>query len=304
MTDRRDESTSDSGRGRPAHRSVAVRLVVAFAVAAQAGRLPAADDIVADAATARAGHKGQQRAHVSLDQQIDSLFAAKPGADRTEQPRRRLFEAIQLEVDALAAVCSLTDEQESKCLAAARLDAAHATEGIERLRQRYAGRTLDLQDPAGQAEWQRFHKEAQDQQMRMQQAAGRAELLGRVIEGTLDAGQREAWRREQDQRMRFQWQSMVDAGMAQLDVALGLTSAQHGSIRGLLLEQPLRLNLPRVWATGNHFAPFLCKHALSRIDHKKLKPLVNDRQWKTLGQFIEQGKGITAQLKQQQMIVE
>ena len=55
---------------------------------------------------------------------------------------------------------------------------------------------------------------------------------------------------------------------------------------------------------GNHFAPFVCKYALSRLDQQRLAALVNERQQKTLRQFIDQGRGMAAHLKQQQIIFE
>ena len=73
---------------------------------------------------------------------------------------------------------------------------------------------------------------------------------------------------------------------------------------GLLMEEPLRINPSRLRMHGNHFAPFVCKYALSRIDQKRLDSLINERQRKTLRQFIDQGRGMAAHLKQQQMIFE
>jgi hypothetical protein len=43
---------------------------------------------------------------------------------------------------------------------------------------------------------------------------------------------------------------------------------------------------------------------LSRLDQQRLAALINERQQKTLRQFIDQGKGMAAHLKQQQIIFE
>ena len=79
---------------------------------------------------------------------------------------------------------------------------------------------------------------------------------------------------------------------------------QYDAIRALLLEKPLRMNPTKIWMHGIHFPPFVCCYGLSRLDQTKLKALVNERQWKILVQFIEQGKGMAQQLKQQKMIQE
>jgi hypothetical protein len=90
----------------------------------------------------------------------------------------------------------------------------------------------------------------------------------------------------------------------QLDVALGLNAEQYEAIRGLLLEKPLRINPAKLWTHGSHFPPFVCRYGLSRVDQTRLKALVNERQRKMLGQFIEQGKGMAEHLRQQKMILE
>jgi hypothetical protein len=147
-------------------------------------------------------------------------------------------------------------------------------------------------------------EEAQTMQAKLQDVGGETSLMAKVIAGVLDDTQRSVWRRESELRKRYQWQSVVDAGMAQIDIALGLSSEQHEAMRGMLMEKPLRINPSRLRMHGNHFAPFVCKYALSRLDQERLAALINERQQKTLRQFIDQGKGMATHLKQQQMIFE
>ena len=260
------------------------------------------DDTVVDAAAMRAQEQGQQQQQVVLDQQMNGMFYPVEG--NAEKSRQQCLDRLLLQVSAVEEICGLTPEQRRKCEAAAKLDVARAMDEIETVRQRYSGRTVDLQNPAGQAEWQRFHQDAQAVQSKLQDVGGETSLLRKVIAGILDDEQRSDWRRESDQRTQYQWRSVVDAGMVQLDVALGLTAEQHEAILGLLMEKPLRINQAKIWVHGNHFPPFVCRYGLSRLDQAKLKALVNERQWKMLGQFIEQGKGMSEHLKQQKMILE
>ena len=260
------------------------------------------DDTVVDAAAQRAQEQGQQQQQVVLDQQMSGMFFPVEG--NAEKSRQQCLDRLLLQVSAVDEICGLTAEQGRKCEAAAKLDAARAMDEIEAVRQRYSGRTLDLQNPAGQAEWQRFHQDAQAVQAKLQDAGGETSLLRKVIPGILDDEQRSDWRRESDLRTQYQWRSVVDAGMVQLDVALGLTSEQHEAILGLLMEKPLRINQAKIWMHGNHFPPYVCRYGLAQLDQAKLKALVNERQWKMLGQFIEQGKGMSVHLKQQKIILE
>jgi hypothetical protein len=260
------------------------------------------DDTVVDAAAMRADGQSQQSEGIMLDQQMNGMFFQPSGNE--DQAVQQCLGRLLLEVSALDEVCGLSDRQRSKCETAARLDVARAMDDIDSVRRRYAGQTLNLQDPAGQQEWQRFMQETQAVQTKLQEAGGETSLVTKVIAGFLDDGQRSVWRRELELRRLYQWRSVVDAGMAQIDIVLGLSTAQHEAIHAILMEKPLRINAARLRMHGNHFAPFVCKYALSQIDKKRLESLINERQQKTLRQFIDQGKGMAAHLKQQQILFE
>jgi len=262
------------------------------------------DDTVVDAAAKKASGAGASQQLVMLDQQMDGMFFQ--GRGDAEQVRQQCLGRLMLEVSALDGICRLSAEQRAKCETAARLDVARAMDDIEAVRRRYAGRTIDLQNAAGQAEMQRFSKEGQVVLAKLQDIGGDTSLFVRVIAGILDDMQRSAWQRESRLREQSRWRSVVDAGMSQLDVSLGLTSAQHDAIRGMLMDKPLRINHAKIWMQGNgsHFAPFVCRYGLTQLDQSQLKALLNERQWKTLVQFIDQGRGMATHLKQQKMILE
>ncbi len=261
------------------------------------------DDTVVDAAAARrANDQSQQSQQVMLDQQMNGMFFAPSGNE--EQAVQQCLGRLLLEVSAVDEVCGLSDRQRLKCETAARLDVAQAIDDIDGVRRRYAGQTINLQDPAGQQAWQPFLQEAQTVQARLQDVGGRKSLMTKVIAGVLDDVQQVAWRRESELRRRYQWQSVVDVGMTQLDLTLGLTSAQHDAMCALLMEKPLRINHAKLSLHGSHFAPYVCKYGLSLVDWAKLQALLSERQQKTLRESIGQGKGMATHLKQQQMIFE
>jgi hypothetical protein len=260
------------------------------------------DDTVVDAAARRANDQSQQSQQVMLDQQMNGMFFQPSGNE--EQAVQQCLGRLLLEVSALDEVCQLSDSQRLKCETAARLDVAQAIDDIDAVRRRYRGQTINLQDPAGQQAWQRFLQEAQAVQARLQDVRGGKSLMTKVIAGVLDDVQQAAWRRESERRRRYQWQSVVDAGMTQLDLTLGLTSAQHDAMCALLMEKPLRINHAKLSLHGNHFAPYVCKYGLSLVDWEKLQALLSKRQQKTLRESIGQGKGMAMHLKQQQILFE
>ena len=269
------------------------------------GMLRGADDTVVDAAAARKIDQGQQQQRIVLDQQMNGIFFQ--GGGDMAQSRQQFLDRRLLQVAALADVCGLMEAQRRKFETAARLDTARTFDGIEAVRQKYAGRTVDLQNPAGQAEWQRFQQDAAAVRTRLQETGGPESLLEKVIAQILDDGQRADWRREVELRRRHQWQNVVDTGMSQFDTALGLTTAQHEAVEKLLMDKPLSVRAAvRLHSRGN-VTPNFCnifKYALSKLDQQQLKALVNDRQWKTLGTFVEQGRDIAPHLRQLKMIVE
>ncbi|MFM8891778.1 MAG: hypothetical protein ACKOTB_09205 [Planctomycetia bacterium] len=239
---------------------------------------------------------------IDLDQQLSGMLF-QPSGDM-EAVRQRIEERVALEISALDEVAELNASQKRTCETAAGLDVARLFEAVEAVRDRYAGRMIDLQDAQGQEEWQRFIPEVQALQSRLQDADGDDKLLVRLLPAVLDAAQQEAWRQELAARSRWQWGSVVEAGMAQFDAALGLTAKQHEAIRELLLERPVRVSTPRLRQHGGHFIPFVCRYALSQVDRKRLEACVSPRQWQSLAAAIEQGRGMVQHLKQTKIILE
>jgi hypothetical protein len=123
------------------------------------------DDTVVDAAAKKASEAGMAAQLLMLDQQMDGMFFQ--GLGDAEQARHQWLGRLLLEVSALDAICRLSAAQRAKCETAARLDVASVMDEIEAVRRRYAGRTIDLQNLAGQEEFQRFSREAQAVQARL-----------------------------------------------------------------------------------------------------------------------------------------
>jgi len=260
------------------------------------------DDTVVDAASRQKTGQRQQLQQIELDQQMNSMLFQ--GMGNPKLARQKFIDRLLLEVSGVDEICGLTDQQRLKCETAARLDVARMMDDVDVVRRRYAGRTIDLNSPADQAEWNRFHRDVTVVQAKLTGEGDATSLLERVIAGVLDDTQRSVWERESELRRQYQWQSVVETGLTQLDLALGLTAEQHDAIRGMLMEQPLRMNGGMVWGQHNHIEPYICRYAMSRLDRSRLDALVSKRQRKMLGQFIDQGQGMADYLKQQKLILE
>ena len=260
------------------------------------------DDTVVDAATRQKTGRGMQLQQIELYQQMNSIFFQ--GVGNSKLARQKFIDRLLLQVSAVDEVCGLNDQQRLKCETAARLDVARMMDDVDVVRRRYAGRTIDLNSPADQAEWNRFHRDATVVQAKLTGEGDATSLLERVIAGVLDDTQRSVWERESELRRQYQWQSVVESGLTQLDLALGLTAEQHDAIRGMLMEQPLRMNGGMILGQQNHVEPYICRYALSRLDRSRLDALVSERQQKMLGECIEQGQAMAEWLKQRKLILE
>ena len=260
------------------------------------------DDTVVDAATRQKTGRGMQLQQIELDQQMNSIFFQ--GVGNSKLARQKFIDRLLLQVSAVDAVCGLNDQQRLKCETAARLDVARMMDDVDVVRRRYAGRTIDLNSPADQAEWNRFQRDATVVQAKLTGEGDATSLLERVIAGVLDDTQRSVWERESELRRQHQWQSVVETGLTQLDLALGLTAEQHDAIRGMLMEQPLRMNGGMVLGQQNHVEPYICRYALSRLDRSRLDALVSERQQKMLGECIDHGQAMGEWLKQRKLILE
>ena len=260
------------------------------------------DDTVVDAATRQKTGQRLQPQQIDLDQQMKSMFFQ--GVGNPKLARQKFIDKLLLEVSGVDEICGLTDQQRLKCETAARLDVARMMDDVDVVLRRYAGRTIDLNSPADQAEWNRFHRDATVVQAKLTGEYDATSLLERVIARVLDDTQRSVWERESELRRQYQWQSVVESGLTQLDLALGLTAEQHDAISGMLLEQPLRMNGGMILGQHTHAEPFICKYALSRLDRSRLDALVSERQQKMLGECIEQGQAMAEWLKQRKLILE
>jgi len=279
----------------------ALVLLVAAGIAAilAAGRMAdAADDVVVAAVEAPTTPSGHQ---ISLDQQMRAMLGGRGASE--ERWREQVHAKAMLIVSAVDAACGLTELQRKKLEIAARIDIGPAWDEVESIRSRYAGRTVDLQKQENHAEWNRFH---QDMSRLQEMLAGSEQdpALMRALIGTiLDDDQRSRWERQSAERERLQWLAVVDEGMAAFDLQFGLTTRQHDAIRGLLVEQRVRLDPQKVWQQGPQGLPMICWHVLGRIDERRLKEIVSERQWPILAGVIQQGKAMT-HLKQQKIILD
>lgn len=274
-------------------------VLLAAAVLAVGRMADAADDVVVAAVAAPTPTPAQQ---ISLDQQMQGMLGGRGVSE--DRWREQVHAKAMLLVSAVDAACGLTEAQRKKLGIAAQLDGGPAWDEVEAIRSRYAGRTIDLQKQENHAEWNRFHQDMRRLQEML--AGGEADppLLRATIGTILEEEQRSRWERQSAERERLHWVAVVDEAMATFDVQFGLTSRQHDALRGLLVEQGVRIDPRKAWQHGPQWPVMICGHVLGRIDKGRLKAIVSERQWPILAAVIQQGRAMTHHLKQQKIILD
>lgn len=247
-------------------------LVVAATTFAPPAR--ADDDIVAEEPT----QQQQQQSVVFFEQQLEGMLGGWQGNGFPAGDRTSAIAGRMLEVDLVTQVCGLDEERKAACVAAAALEAARATEGIDRLRRKYAGRSADLQTPEGQQEWQSFHQEFSAAQATLSPPVFGRSLLSRVIAGVLDEGQAALWEEEVRKRESRQWRLVVDNAMELLDRSVGLDQRQHEAIAGLLLADPGRIDTVRFRNRFGDSPEVLAGWAVTRLADEAVDPILQEWQ--------------------------
>lgn len=271
-------------------------LVVAATLGVVTAR--AEDDIVAEEAPSTA----LQPSIIVFDQQIEGMLGGWRENDLGGSDRAGINTGRMLEADLVAQVCGLSDEQRASCAAAAALEAARATEGIDRLRRKYAGRSADFQTLEGQQEWQRFHQDFSAAQAVLTTPMFGRSLLSRVINGILDDEQRGTWEAEMRARDARRWRVVVDGAMEVLERQVGLNSAQHEAITGLLMAKPLRVDATKFRNRFGDSPEILAGLALSRLEEDAVDPLLGERQRARFREAAQRGRMWQTMLEQMDIL--
>lgn len=263
-------------------------LVVSFlGMSLAAHRLHGSDD------TVRAENEPQTQQQnfqsIAFDQQMRGMLGN--GVEEIDGVvERKAIAQLELEIARIDETCGLTEAQRASLALASRLEGARAAERFEKIKRRYAGRSVDLQTREGQQEWQRFHQDMMAVQQIAAHPGNSRHLLGRVVGGVLDDRQRAAWNEEAALRRASQWRRMVDTGMTAIESLAGLTTRQHEELVALLVEHPPQIDLTKARQMFGDQNPFVVWYALSLLDQDRFEGIFDVRQMEKVRTVIQQGE--------------
>lgn len=204
-------------------------------------------------------------------------------------------------LERIAASCELTDAQRRKLRLAMESDIRRFAAAVDASRAKYAGIRVNLNDQDGQKKWQQFQQDVQECRQLLRRLFDSGSLFAATLPSTLDAGQVAGVEQEVAARRSFRWRTMVVSTLAKLDDMLGLTQAQHDLLAEALLthEPALRLDELSPEQDNAHLQLNLVYMVLSGVDPGPLRKATSERQWRTLGLLMNQGKSMRSWIEQQ-----
>ena len=226
----------------------------------------------------------------------------QPATEGSLQKLASVRQQAIMRADSIDAVCSLSAEQKAKLVLAIDADIQRLADEIDAVRRTYVGVRVNMQDAAGQQQWQLVHQNAQQCRQWVERACEEGSIFTKTLQKTLDQEQGDKWAADRLAGRENRWQDMVASSLLHLDDMLGLLQGQHEAIEKLLLEKtpPLRMDsvdMARQRGVMNNWHMVLC-WMLFEVDSNRLKAAVNERQWKVLSQLVQQGKHMRAGIVQ------
>jgi hypothetical protein len=226
--------------------------------------------------------------------QKSSPLPASPALGRARELGLRRIERIE-------ASCTLTESQRSRLMLAVESDARRFAAEVDAVRAKYAGREVDLNEPAGQREWNSFQQDVGKCRSKLSSLFDESGLLTKVLPTILDERQLATVTAERAARRSFHWRAIVLEAMTKLDESLGLDQRQHDVLVAELLgrEPPLRIEEHPVGHFDANWRRHLVLMVLAEVDAKPIRAAVSERQWKGLSPMMNQGRAMRSAIEAQ-----
>jgi hypothetical protein len=213
------------------------------------------------------------------------------GVGNANAGRERIKSRLKLQLDELDRVCGLTETQKQKLTLAAHGDTKRFFDQVEEVRKRFQAVKND-QNAFNQI-WQEIQPL---QQKQMTGLFGETSFFAKTLRKTLSTEQAAKYKVVVDDRRRFRYRASIEVALMTLENSVALRHEQHAALSKLLIEET---QPPHVFGQYDYY---LVMHQLSKLSEQKVKPLLDERQWKLLQQQFVQFRGMEAFLVQNGMI--
>jgi hypothetical protein len=229
-------------------------------------------------------------------QQVQNFFVDESNFDRwvfgnavnAGQGRARLDNMLRMQIAEVDRGYSLTDAQKTKLELAGRGDIKRFFEAVDEKRRRF--RTVQTD----QQKFMAFYQELQPLQRRMNAAAmfGDGSFFSKALLKTLDGKQAVRYEESLRERQRFRHRSLTNLVVATIDNGAGLTADQRRRLLKLVQEET---RPPKQTGPYDYQVVML---QLAKLPEEKVKPIFNEAQWRLVGTYFANARGMEPTLVQ------
>ncbi len=195
--------------------------------------------------------------------------------------RARLSSLLNLQIDDIHRVCSLTEAQKKKLQLAGRGDIKRLFDRVDEKKKKFQLVKND-QNKIGE-----IFQEIQPLQAEFQSGSfDESSLLFRTVNKTLDAEQGSKYAKVMKDRKLYRYRARVEMAIAMLDSVVAFRGDQRERLEAVILAETTP---PRKFGTYDYY---VVMNQLANIPEARIKPIFDDTQWKTLHRQLEQSKGM------------
>ncbi len=209
------------------------------------------------------------------------------GGGNVVQRRRRIEAQASLQLEAIDAICDLTDAQKAKLQLAARGDMKRLLDEIDVVRQRFMKARLD-QNAFNQV-WQDI------QPLKARLNVGPYDensLFFKVVKQTLDSEQTAKYEQAELKRREFHYAATVALFLAMLEKENPLSHEQRQRFQKLLIEET---KPPK---KSGQYDYYVVMFQVAKIPEDKIRPIFDAAQWRALQRQVARGRGMQRILEQ------
>jgi hypothetical protein len=225
-------------------------------------------------------------ASYDIDESMFSQWVYGAGTKVASVPEH-LESTLMLAIEDIDRSCSLSEAQRRKLVLAGHGDrkrfldrVADARRVFERLRH----------DPDGPTEIVKYTGPlAADYDFGLY---GEGSFFAKTLATTLTPEQASRYREAQQEKLKFRYRAKVTLILASLDTYVGFTSDQSRKLGALILEETTP---PR--RVGGPYESEVVLVKIASLPESKLRPILDESQWKTLGAIFEKFRGMEASLR-------
>jgi hypothetical protein len=198
-----------------------------------------------------------------------------------KQARKQIETKLKLQLDELNRVCGLNDAQTHKLKLAGSSDIKRFFDEVSEVRKKV---TLGM---LNQNQWNQIWQDIQPIRTRQTKGLfGETSFYSKAVRKTLTDDQMARYDIVVNERRRFRYRASIEVAMTNLESAAPLRHSQHEAIVKLLLDET------QPPPTFGEYDNYLIMHQLAKLSETRLKPLLDEPQWKQMEAQFNQARGM------------